>query len=118
MQSCQGLIDFLDNKLASAPEKYAKSDVDNVRKGLEGYNQYIQSDIVTPGLLKFNGGDATKADAMQKRPLISEPVWPTAYESLTGQPAEIVIALSALCVGGAIVLLFERFAVRTPASAV
>lgn len=59
-----------------------------------------------------------QADAMQKRPLISEPVWPTAYESLTGQPAEIVIALSALCVGGAIVLLFERFAVRTPASAV
>jgi putative membrane protein len=59
-----------------------------------------------------------QADATQKRPLISEPVWPTAYESLTGQPAEVVLALLALCVGGAAVVLFERFAVRTQASAV
>ena len=59
-----------------------------------------------------------QADATQKLPLISEPVWPTAYESLTGQPPEIVLALLALCVGGLAVILFERFALRTQASVV
>ncbi len=59
-----------------------------------------------------------QADAMQKRPLISEPVWPTAYESLTGQPADVALALLAVCVGGSAVVLFERYARRTQASAV
>ena len=59
-----------------------------------------------------------QAGATEKRPLISEPVWPTAYESLTGQPAEVVLALSALCAGGAAVVLFERFGVRTQVGAV
>lgn len=67
MQSCQGLIDFLDAKLESAPAKYALSDVAKVRKGLAGYNQYIQNEIVTPGLLQFNGGDQTKANVMQQQ---------------------------------------------------
>jgi hypothetical protein len=67
MQSCQGLIDFIDSKLDSAPAKYEKGDVKKVRKGLDGYNQYIQREIVEPGLLKFNGGDEAKAGAMQKQ---------------------------------------------------
>ena len=58
-----------------------------------------------------------QADATQKMPLISEPVCPTAYESMTGQPPEIILALSALCVGGLTVFLFERFALRTQAGA-
>jgi len=65
MQSCQALIDFIDGKLSSAPAAYPASDVKLVRSGLEKYNVYIQDEIVSPGLLDFNGGDAAKAKAMQ-----------------------------------------------------
>lgn len=67
MQTCQGLLDFLQIKLKKSPAKYSPADVAKVRKGLKGYNQYIQSQIVTPGLVKFNKGDKAKASAMQKQ---------------------------------------------------
>jgi hypothetical protein len=67
MQSCQALIDFVDNKLDSGPSNYNKGDVKKVRTGLESYNQYIQREIVSPGLLQFNNGDTTKANQMQKQ---------------------------------------------------
>ena len=60
-----GLIDFIDNKLDSPLAKYAKADVSKVLKGLEGYTQYIQHKIVSPGLLEFNGGDKGMSKAMQ-----------------------------------------------------
>ena len=65
MQGCQALIQHVENVLDEAPKTYPKSDVKNVRKGLADYNDYIQDEIVTPGLLKFNGGDKDKAKAMQ-----------------------------------------------------
>lgn len=65
MQSCQGLLDFVDQKLASAPAKYPADQVTAIRTGLSDYNHYIQTDIVSPGLLAFNGGDTAKAAAMQ-----------------------------------------------------
>lgn len=67
MQSCQGLLDFMDNKLDSAAAKYGADDVKAVKAGLNGYNQYIQREIVSPGLLQFNGGDAGKSAQMQKQ---------------------------------------------------
>ena len=67
MQYCQALIDFVDNKLDSAPSSYDQDDVEKARKGLETYNQYIQREIVSPGLLTFNGGDENKAQQMQKQ---------------------------------------------------
>lgn len=67
MQSCQALINFVDNKLDSGPSNYDKGDVKKVRTGLESYNQYIQREIVSPGLLQFNNGDTTKANQMQKQ---------------------------------------------------
>ena len=67
MQSCQAFIDFIDNKLNSAPSTYDPEDVKKVREGLGTYNQYIQRQIVSPGLLEFNGGDKDKADQMQKQ---------------------------------------------------
>lgn len=67
MQACQGLIDFIGSKLESASSKYESEDIQTIRKGLDGYNQYIQRDIVSPGLLKFNRGDAEKASLMQKQ---------------------------------------------------
>ena len=65
MQGCQALIQHVENVLDEAPKTYPKTDVKNVRKGLADYNDYIQDEIVTPGLLKFNGGDKDKAKAMQ-----------------------------------------------------
>ncbi len=65
MQGCQALIEHVDSLLDDAPKTYPKSDVKNVRKGLADYNEYIQDEIVTPGLLKFNAGDKDKAKAMQ-----------------------------------------------------
>lgn len=67
MQACQGLIEFVDKRLDSAPAGYDKENIAKVRKGLDAYNQYIQNEIVSPGLLQFNGGDKAKADGMQKQ---------------------------------------------------
>ena len=66
MQSCQALLDFVDEKL-STNSKYSVNDVKTVKNGLNQYNEYIQKEIVTPGLIKFNAGDITKAKAMQKQ---------------------------------------------------
>ena len=65
MQTCQGQIMFIGTKLDAAAEKYPADEVKKVRQGLEGYDQYIQTKIVSPGLLKFVGGDQAKADEMQ-----------------------------------------------------
>ena len=65
MQGCQALIDFMDAKLAAAPDKYDGGDIETAREGLKVYNAFIQNDIVTPGLLESNGDDAAKAKAMQ-----------------------------------------------------
>lgn len=67
MQGCQGLIEHLDKKLAATSSKYGKSEVAKARSGLAGYNRYIQGEIITPGLLKFNAGDKAKAEAMQEQ---------------------------------------------------
>ena len=65
MQTCQGQIMFIGTKLDAGAAKYPADDVKKVRQGLEGYDQYIQTKIVSPGLLKFVGGDQAKADEMQ-----------------------------------------------------
>lgn len=65
MQSCQGLLDFVSIKLDSGAAKYTPADVSAVRLGLKQYDDYIQSAIVTPGLIKFNNGDSAKATTMQ-----------------------------------------------------
>lgn len=67
MQSCQALLDFIDDRLESPPNNYPIKEVEKVREGLEGYDQYIQNEIVSPGLLAFNGGDAGKTKEMQKQ---------------------------------------------------
>lgn len=65
MQSCQGLIDFLQIKLKGAAGKYSASDIQMVSKGLGVYNRYIQTEVVTPSLVKFSQGDTAKAQALQ-----------------------------------------------------
>lgn len=66
MQSCQGVIDFINQKIDFASSKYSKKDVEIVHKGLNQYSDYLQSEVVTPGLLKHNGGDIKKSNDMQK----------------------------------------------------
>ncbi|UAB71700.1 hypothetical protein INR79_07335 [Vibrio sp. SCSIO 43132] len=67
MQQCQALLDFLEKKLATPPTQYSKEQVQTAKLGLEEYDAFIQTEIVTPGLLAFNGGDKSKADAMQQQ---------------------------------------------------
>lgn len=67
MQQCQALIDFIEQKLSNPPAKYKSDLVDTAKLGLGKYDDYIQSDIVTPGLVEFNGGDKAKAAEMQKQ---------------------------------------------------
>ncbi len=67
MQTCQALLEFLDQKLERAPKSYGAEQVNTVRAGLSGYHQYIQQDIVTPGLLAFTKGDRGKAGQMQQQ---------------------------------------------------
>lgn len=67
MQGCQALIEFVENKLDPKPDNYSEQEVVTVLKGLNAYDEYIQKEIVSPGLLQFNGNDQAKADAMQKQ---------------------------------------------------
>ena len=67
MQSCQALLDFVDVKLKDSSASYPTADIKAIRNGLEQYNAFIQDTIITPGLLQYNAGDATKANDMQKQ---------------------------------------------------
>lgn len=67
MQTCQGLIEFLKIKLKDSNEKYNTEDINNVLKGLNAYDKYIQNNIVSPDLIKFYQGDKNKANAAQKQ---------------------------------------------------
>ncbi|WP_299772404.1 hypothetical protein [uncultured Pseudoteredinibacter sp.] len=67
MQSCQGLIDFLQIRVNSTSNRFQKTDINTILTGLEVYDRYIQNHIVTPGLLSFNQGDESKAETMQDK---------------------------------------------------
>lgn len=67
MQQCQALINFIQNTLQPIPDNYTEVEVSTVLKGLTAYDNYIQKDIINPGLLAFNKNDQAKADAMQKQ---------------------------------------------------
>ncbi len=67
MQTCQGMLEFVEAKLADAPANYPAQDVAKVRDGLKRYNSYIQNRIVTPGLTSFTGGDTRQAALLQQQ---------------------------------------------------
>ena len=64
VQTCQAHLDFVDAKLASV-KKYDKAQVKTVRKGLKSYNDFLQSEHVTPGLMALYGGDKAKVKSTQ-----------------------------------------------------
>lgn len=65
MQSCQGVLDFVEGKLDVLSETYPAADLNVIRVGLKKYNAYIQKEIVAPGLKQYSGGDESKAKALQ-----------------------------------------------------
>jgi hypothetical protein len=65
MQACQAYLDFVDNKLTDLKDAYSADDISTIRSGLGNYNQHIQRNIITPGLLEFTGNDAQKASETQ-----------------------------------------------------
>lgn len=67
MQTCQGLLDFMEQKISAVSARYDVQELNKVRKGLDAYNGYIQREIVTPGLLQATGGNKAMADAYQKQ---------------------------------------------------
>jgi len=67
MQTCQGLLAFMDKKLRASEGIYPAKDVKTVQQGLASYDRFIQNEIVSPGLLKFNAGNQAKADNMQQQ---------------------------------------------------
>ncbi len=86
MQACQALINFIEQKLEPKPEQYTVEEVSTVLKGIKAYDNYIQQEIVTPGLLQFNGNDKAKADAMQKQVDAYKAQLSKAYQSRYPQP--------------------------------
>jgi len=67
MQTCQATLNFVVSRLAAPPENYAAAEVATIKQGLTSYDDYIQREIITPGLLKFNNNDAARASAMQEQ---------------------------------------------------
>lgn len=67
MQGCQAVIDFVEQKMADTHSVYRSEDIDIVLKGVQAYNNYIQNDIVTPGLLKYAEGNTAKAEGLQQQ---------------------------------------------------
>jgi len=65
MQTCQGLLEFITQMLTPTPAHYTPADIETVRQGLMAYNDYIQTEIITPGLLHYSEGDVDKANALQ-----------------------------------------------------
>lgn len=66
MQSCQGTLDAISALLDKTQIDYPADDVKVLRKGFDQYNQFIQDEIVTPGLIKLYHGDSSKTEEIQK----------------------------------------------------
>ncbi len=67
MQACQGLLDFMQQKLAKAADQYPTQRINDIQVALKNYDDYIQENIITPGLLEFNAGNQAKTQAMQSQ---------------------------------------------------
>lgn len=63
-QQCQAVLDFTIERLDSV-EKYDADDVKMVTTALRGYEAFLQTDYVSPGLSAFTKGDAAAAKDFQ-----------------------------------------------------
>ncbi|MGR0279164.1 hypothetical protein ACUM5Y_08940 [Marinomonas dokdonensis] len=67
MQECQAVLDFVVGKTSDMASVYPEQDLQAVREGLVAYNDFIQQDIMTPGLLAYSNNDAEKAATLQQQ---------------------------------------------------
>lgn len=67
MQECQAVLDFVVGKTSDMTSVYPEQDLQAVREGLVVYNDFIQQDIMTPGLLAYSNNDAEKAATLQQQ---------------------------------------------------
>lgn len=64
MQSCQALLQYIEQEVERSDD-YSGAKQEGVIKGLKGYNQFLQNEVITPGLIKFYQGDKSKAAETQ-----------------------------------------------------
>lgn len=66
VQECQAVLDFTYARVGQV-KRYDKKDVKTVQKGVKAYNDFLQSEHITPGLLGLTGGDKKAAKGYQNQ---------------------------------------------------
>jgi hypothetical protein len=67
MQTCQAMMDIVEDKLTQTPNLYAEADIDKVKKGLQLYNQFIQDELIDPTVIYLSNGDQSKIQNMKQQ---------------------------------------------------
>ena len=62
--TCYAQLTHVKNKLSMVSDHYANSDIDLIKKGVNAYQQYLQSAHIEPGMKQFPTMQA-QVDAMQ-----------------------------------------------------
>lgn len=66
LNSCLALVEFVDTKLDNFSDHHSSEDMVIVHRGLSGYRNFLQDDVITPKLLSMYGGNEAQAKLMQK----------------------------------------------------
>jgi hypothetical protein len=66
IHSCLALVDFVNSKVKGANDTYSSDEKELIHKGLSGYSEYLDKDVINPKLLKLYGGNASQAKLMKK----------------------------------------------------
>jgi len=67
MQGCQAYITFINDKVDSTSKKYPADELAKIKSALTIYNNYIQTEVITPGLLQLTSNNAEKAAQYQQQ---------------------------------------------------
>lgn len=64
VQGCQAVVDFTIERIGDV-EKYNKTAVKSAQTTLRAYNDFLQSEHITPGLQAYAGGDTAQVKSLQ-----------------------------------------------------
>ncbi|MEO9654071.1 hypothetical protein [Marinomonas sp.] len=67
MQECQAAIDFVVDTTDKLEALYSTTELQVVREGLVSYEDFIQQEIITPGLLAYSQNDVKKVEDLQQQ---------------------------------------------------
>ncbi|PCJ33159.1 MAG: hypothetical protein COA90_00565 [Gammaproteobacteria bacterium] len=67
MQGCQAYISFINDKVDSTSKKYPTDELAKIKSGLNIYNNYIQTEVITPTLNKLSSNNAEKVAEYQQQ---------------------------------------------------